>query len=506
MKHKLLININILLIAVAGMYMKFTKDDQQQLQRSPDIKKTAGQFPGNVDVSFEEDSTSLLRNPAMGWGLYDDANDNVANADQYWKLQDEVARKYASFFYIRWRWSDMEPTEGHYAWLYDNNFKKLIKGAKDRGLKLAFRVYDSGKDNIQPGTPAYVKAAGAEGFEIAGSKGRMNWTPYADDPVFQQKYTRFIQAFAKAFDDPEVVDFVDGYNLGFWGEGHHISFKNPEKKEATFKWLIGVYSSNFKKVLLALTLGGDVDFDTEKSYAYIANGYIPRRDGVGSKWFSNKQKAQLSSLFPARPFIAESCYWGGSPGSKPWEKENDPKYPPGATWADAYKITCNEAIECHANTLDLREVNEAKGWATLAPACVNDFVKNGGYRFYVKLSVPEKIIAGKEFKILHTWKNGGVGMFPNNNIRWNYKYKVAFALISKVTGKPVEMQIDNNAEPSKWIKGQNYPYTFKGNFHTSDPSNYALAMAIVDSSKNNTPAIILALKNVAIRNGWTIIY
>lgn len=51
-----------------------------------------------VNVEFTEDTLSILKNPCMGWGIYDDANDSVQNADLYWKMQDEVSKKYASFF------------------------------------------------------------------------------------------------------------------------------------------------------------------------------------------------------------------------------------------------------------------------------------------------------------------------------------------------------------------------------------------------------------------------
>ena len=102
-------------------------------------------------VEILEDSVSLLRNPCMGWGVYDDANDEVQNADIYWAAQDRAARQYASFLYVRWRWSDMEPEEGKYAWIYDENYKKLIQGALDRGLKLCFRIYNNGQDNLRAG-------------------------------------------------------------------------------------------------------------------------------------------------------------------------------------------------------------------------------------------------------------------------------------------------------------------------------------------------------------------
>ena len=35
-------------------------------------------------VELQEDTVSLLRNPCMGWGVYDDANDEVQNANIYW--------------------------------------------------------------------------------------------------------------------------------------------------------------------------------------------------------------------------------------------------------------------------------------------------------------------------------------------------------------------------------------------------------------------------------------
>ncbi|MEN8117105.1 MAG: hypothetical protein ABFS16_09010 [Bacteroidota bacterium] len=76
-------------------------------------------------VTFQPDTTSLIRNPGMGWTIYDDAGKLVADADEYWEQQDTIARKYATTLYIRWRWSDMETEEGTYAWEYDDNFNKL---------------------------------------------------------------------------------------------------------------------------------------------------------------------------------------------------------------------------------------------------------------------------------------------------------------------------------------------------------------------------------------------
>ena len=38
---------------------------------------------GSKAIDLQQDRSGLLRNPCMGWGLYDDAVGNVANAEEY---------------------------------------------------------------------------------------------------------------------------------------------------------------------------------------------------------------------------------------------------------------------------------------------------------------------------------------------------------------------------------------------------------------------------------------
>ena len=84
-----------------------------------------------------------------------------------------------------------------------------MQGALDRGLKLAFCVYVDGQDNIRNGTPDFVREAGAQGYPVHrlwDPEGvDNNWTPYVDDPVFQEKFSNFIRAFAEKFDDPDTM-------------------------------------------------------------------------------------------------------------------------------------------------------------------------------------------------------------------------------------------------------------------------------------------------------------
>ena len=86
----------------------------------------------------------------MGWSLYSEGRKRHTDGKEYWIHQDRAAREYAGVFYLRWKWEDLEPEEGKYAWECDSVFINLIQGALDRNLRLAFRAF------VHTGTPKYV--------------------------------------------------------------------------------------------------------------------------------------------------------------------------------------------------------------------------------------------------------------------------------------------------------------------------------------------------------------
>lgn len=459
-------------------------------------------------ILLEKDNKSLLRNPCMGWGLYDDAADEVQDAGKYWKCQSDAATRYASFFYVRWRWADMEPEEGKYAWIYDNNYKQLIKGALDRGLKLAFRIYYDSRDNYSQATPDYVRQAGAEGFYKDGK-----WSPYPDNPVFQQKLNVFLKAFAAEYDNPDIVDFIDGYNIGLWGEGHNLMLQggtSSANKERTLNQITDLYATNFKRIHLVITFGSEVGYPAEKKYVLEPKGYGMRRDGLGSRWFNEEEKKIAQASYGKRLLVGESCYWYNGREDiakhadfKPWQ--GDPVYNAGTTWRDVYELTCEEAIHNHFNTLDLREIGEAEGWLTEAPDLVQKFILRGGYRFFPsRIELPLKAKAGTTIKAIHHWTNDGTGYLPNNMVNWNYKYKPAFALINK-NNEIVKIWIDEDAEPSTWLYGNNYTYEKTIRLTELEPGEYQWAIAIIDKTRNNKPGIKLAIKNEKRVKGWSIL-
>jgi hypothetical protein len=466
---------------------------------------------GYSKTSFTPDRVSLLRNPGMGWTLYDDAADEVANAKAYWDHQGANAEKYASVFYVRWRWAEMEPEEGKYAWLYDENFKALIKGATDRKLKLAFRIYPDGQDNVHQATPQYVFDAGARWYETTHTHVATHKNPYLDDPIFQEKFSKFIHAFAEEFDDPAVVDYIDGYNFGFWGEGHNERYLDGsyESRESVAKWVFDLYGNSFKRVIpvVITNIMDNVNFEMFVGETFAKHNYVPRRDGLGSMYVTDGERWLHDKLFPAAMFVGEQCYWGGnediSPGWKPWVDQIDWKYNESSTWIDTYRLTYEDAINSHANYLDLREAAETDGWVKGAPELVQGFVVRGGYRLYPsEITMPSNVTSGQTFTLQHDWKNIGVGVCPNNNKHWNHKYKVAFAFIEPSTGLVKKMMIDPIANPANWIESSNNGYRLDISTNDLVLGNYVFAVAIVNSEDEFKPEIKLAIENPVLFNGW----
>ncbi len=437
----------------------------------------------------------------MGWVLYDDGGQEVADATTYWQAQDAAARDHASIFYVRWRWSDVEKQEGVYEWDNpDSNFSKLIQGARDRGLRLAFRFYVNPTDNLRQATPDWVRLACGEanGVRIQGK-----WSPYLDNPIFQQKFTTFITAFGARFDHPGDVDWIDVSAVGNWGEANNLVIQNQANKTAVYEWLLSTYDNAFHNVLLGMQYGTGFGLSNDIALAYDKYDCVLRRDGFGSQWVVN-QIAGMQARFPKNPIFGEKAYWNNN---EAWR--NDAVFKTQMhSWEDVHRITLDQALACHANTMDLRTIWDTTEWLK-TPDLVARFHRDGGYRLALdSVSFPTSIVRGNSWTVRHTWENHSVGVLPNHNKRWGNKYKVAFGLYDAVSGLSVASWIDETANPGDWVKGNAYPQvlTISGAL-TADlaAGTYQLTAAIVNTRADGAPDIQLSMPNPTTPQGASIL-
>ena len=137
-----------------------------------------------------------------------------------------------STVYFRLLWSELEPEEGQYRW---DMIDRVAQNWIAKGKKIAFRVICC--NHTANACPDYVRAAGAKGIWFryanhgAGKDFPERWEPVYDDPVFLEKYSAFLKAFADRYDGDPNVAFVDVGSFGMYGEGHTGSTSKLGKKE-----------------------------------------------------------------------------------------------------------------------------------------------------------------------------------------------------------------------------------------------------------------------------------
>ncbi|MDO5736475.1 MAG: hypothetical protein Q4P15_08370, partial [Propionibacteriaceae bacterium] len=433
------------------------------------------------------DSTSYIKNPGMGWQLYIEEFDwEFIDADVFWGLVDEHAWA-ATTLYLRVPWSRMEPTEGNYAWNVDENYKAVVDEARERGIRLAFRIVPDSQDVHMQATPQFVFDAGATGYATASNSAFK--TPFVTDAIFRTKFNAFIAAFGEQYNDSAVVDYIDANGLGWWGE--MSSVRNGQTREV-LEWITGEYAKAFPDVMLAMNYPsgfnkGDQDAMIEKYDLAI------RRDGLGStQWMNEAEKQEIANKFlQGTAIIGENCYQNMTLR----ETSCDASFKKPSMNGMLQRVV-DDALKVRANTLDLRwPATDVPLWLSEEHFGVwQDFAVNGGYRLApTRIEAPTSVVVGEQFFITQNWVNGGVGRLPNRTGGWHDKYRVSYALLDSETGEVAAQSVDLRSNPGDWIKGQNYTNQVRARFSGAPAGTYTLGYAIVDTSKGNAPAISLAV-------------
>ncbi len=486
--------------------------------KTPGEEKGDDPGAGYTQVKPAFNRTKVLKNPLNGWVMYGSGSGDPSYWDTEIYVEEKGAnvrvRDYASAAYIRTYWAAMNPADGVYAWRDPSTaIYKMIHGALDRGLPIAFRFNVDGRDQRR-NTPKFVTDAGAA-YGVENTKFPDRITPMPQDPIFQKYYEKFLTALAEDFNDPEICAFIDGYGLGKWGEGHTVAY-NPDNltlvdgnttrlKEEVMDWITKAYASRFTKVPLVLNYHRSVGHpvsgtqpDSEKLVSIaVTNGYCLRSDAFGmNDYYGNWERSIVNTWRYKRPVIMEGgwivgqhSYWNDPAGYRRDHPE------------DVRKGEYDASKEARVNMMDFRVGQETQSWFTDAFVYVQQFVTEGGYRLYPDLvSLPASVRAGASVKISSRWRNMGWGYCPNNIPQWNFKYKVAFAILDQ-TDKPVKVFVDDKCEPSSWVESKPNSYEFQVRADVA-PGNYKWAVAIVDTTRDNTPGIQLAVNNDVSDDGW----
>lgn len=482
---------------------------------------------GNTIVDIKPERYKLLRNPMTGWVIYSGIGDGMMM--NFWDLYDNFessegtvkVSEYGNTLYVRGLWSHFNPEPGKYVWDESvttepaKRFRMLVEGAKERNLKLAFTFVCDSRDKHENACPDYVQEAGAQGFTTRTGSVDV-WTPYPDDPIFQEKYEGFLTDFAAKYNDPDVTQFVSGFGLGKWGETHTLVYSTGDEtpKFAVFEWITDVMSRLFTKVPIMINyhrcILGTKGFDSanltdaeEMVRRAVAKGFCLRHDAFGMKqYYKDWERGITSTYHGIVPFTMEGGWVESSHG--------------GSIAGDGYKNFAevrqgeyDEAKGGYVNMMDLRfatnvNTGETHSWFNTAFHLVKEFISEGAYRIYPdRLSVPTTAKSGSSVSLTHRWSNLGWGYCPANLPQYGDKYKLAVALLDKSSGEPVKVYVEEKADIASWLKGS--PKTYTSNITLTDVASgtYTWAVGLVDTTKENSIGILLSARDeYQTANGW----
>ena len=488
---------------------------------------------GNKIVNIKPERSKFLRNPLQGWNIYTGIGSGMM--DNFWDIYDNFdssegkvkVSDYGTTLYIRGAWSDFNPEEGVYIWQDGVNtepakrFRMLVNGAKERNLKLAFTFVVDSRDKHYNFTPDYVREAGCKGYVTTTGSVQV-WSPYPDDPIFQEKYAKFLQDFAAKYNDPDITNYVSGFGLGKWGETHTLKYWAVDNKEKTeketkyevFEWITDLMAKTFTKVPIFINYhrcllssssfdGANLDDTADLIDRAVKKGFSLRHDAFGMKQYYKDWERGIATTYRYQcPFIMEGGWVKSSHGSSI-------KGDGYADYAEVRKGEFDEGKGANVNMMDFRfssspQTGETHSWFNSAFKLVKEFIADGGYRLYPdKISLPENASSNGKVVLTHRWSNLGWGYCPTNLPQWNQKYKVAFALLDKTTEKSVKVFVDPNPEISDWVQGT--PHTYKTELTLSDvtPGQYEWAVGIVDTTKDNAIGIIISARDeYQTEDGW----
>lgn len=279
----------------------------------------AAQTGDNRVVVHPKDTGAALVNPGMGWQFHHYDN-NIVRYGLELEPSDTVDEfPGLSSIYLRLAWSFIEPEEGKFNWsIVDTPAARWIA----KGKQVAFRFTCS--EGGGPGTPEWVRKAGAKSVPLPGRNGATDasrWEVDFDDPIFLDKLDHFLAAAAARYDGSPEVAFIDVGSFGIWGEGHTGSSSRLPYSAATIRRHIDLYKKNFKHTLLV----ANDDLSNQGrgleviQYAH-QQGLTLRDDSIlvepGERAYHH---AYLAPMFwNEAPIILESEHYGPSKGRGNW--------------------------------------------------------------------------------------------------------------------------------------------------------------------------------------------
>jgi len=416
-------------------------------------------------------SNDVVLNPGKGWVLYGSPSNQSAST-----------LAYGTVGYVRYDWSTVEPTEGHYNWsMIDYDLNSWVA----QGKQFAFGVMnaDSSSSNTQYVTPQWVFADGAASVrcttfdDLTGKKG-VQYEPVWNDSVFLQKVRDFLAALAQRYDNNPHIAYIDVRSYGNWGEQHVYGIPpSVPLSAAGVQTHIQMYRDAFKHTQIIVPWGTQ-DYNGTYDWA-VNNGVGMRRDGMvvdsnGSELTRAQGKApSVFEFYGSYQWLNASGYWNDAKLRQEVEI-GKPSYISMGQWGDDAQVMLGKE-------------------STL----IHDLANHMGYHFALaNATLPTLISNNQAMNVSLSWSNQGT----------SYLYKqasVAVALLDS-SNNVVQKQWLTGSNPKAWAPGQTTTENAAITFNGLNSSTYKLAVGLFQNTTDSNPTYKIGNQGRT-ANGWYVV-
>lgn len=266
-------------------------------------------------------SKLIVPNFGMGMVTYicDEAGPpNVENKSLYESIEKLVKFPLGNKLYLRVDWRDIQKQPGKLD--FPEHWKITFDLAKKYNKRIGLRVQlmspvienHSVPDFLVNKIP-FVKLGKTD--EI-GIPGKVHYAPRYDHPEFMAAFKELDDLLSKEYNGHELVEFIDTYMYGFWGEGHTWPFSgNPfpdyHTAEKTSIELFEHQARNWDKTPLTT--------NTQPDYSHVGNSEVLDRTIRSHNWLRTDtifiENEQIEALSNRPPWIGAVVENGISDGS-----------------------------------------------------------------------------------------------------------------------------------------------------------------------------------------------
>jgi hypothetical protein len=206
-------------------------------------------FPGGSVVMATSPSEEVVPNFGRGLVTYVTANsglDEILSDDKARAIEELVRLPLGQKVYLRPTWREIQKRRGRLD--FPDYWKQTFQLAKQYNKRFGFRIQMSAPDYRGPALPDFiidnvpmVKLIGEWKNSPTSARSRPEYAePRCDHAYFRDAFKELNGLLAAELNGDPVVEWMDTFMYGFWGEGHTWPFSNnpyPDYPTAEKTWV-----------------------------------------------------------------------------------------------------------------------------------------------------------------------------------------------------------------------------------------------------------------------------